>query len=240
MIIAMKKLYRRTFAGLMLLSAEMLILIVLFIVAFTAFLFIYKTIFWDKADAFDLNAFGLMNIYLTDSNTRFMLLMSALGSYQFLIMANALLTCYLLFRRRKWYSIKIPAISLSSVTVMLLLKAWFNRPRPVTPLLEPAFGFSFPSGHAMSSVTFYGLLIYFLWIRKMNAYLRILLIALLLMLILLIGLSRIYLRVHYASDVIGGFCAGIIWLIISMVLVARVEAYSKRKLNPVVEETQKS
>lgn len=240
MITAIKKLYRRSFAGLMLLTVEMLMLIALFIVAFTAFLFITKTIFWDKADTFDLNAFRFMEVYVSDSSTNFMILMSALGSYQFLILANALLTSYFLFRRRKWYSIKIPAISLSSVTVMLLLKEWFKRPRPLTPLLEPAYGLSFPSGHAMGAVTFYGLLIYFLFKTKMNAYLRIVLIIPLALLIVMIGLSRIYLRVHYASDVIGGFCAGIIWLIISIVIINRVEVYSKRKLNPIVEDVSKS
>lgn len=240
MITAIKKLYRRSFASLMLLTAQMMLLLVLFIAAFAVFLFITKTVFWDKADSFDLGAFRFMQAYVSDRNTAFMIAISTMGSYQFMIPSNLLLTCYFLFRKHKWYSIKIPSIALSSVSVMLLLKAWFNRPRPLTPLLGPAYGFSFPSGHAMSSVTFYGLLIYFLWIKKMNPYLRILLISLLGILIILIGSSRVYLRVHYASDVIGGFCAGIIWLIISVAIINRIEVYSKRKLNAVVEDVSKS
>jgi len=103
------------------------------------------------------------------------------------------------------------------------------------PLLEPARGLSFPSGHAMSSVTFFGLLIYYVYRKQKNPGLRFLFICMLVALILMIGLSRVYLRVHYASDVLAGFCAGIIWLIIAIWVLRKIEFYSKKELNKVVE-----
>jgi undecaprenyl-diphosphatase len=236
MISAAKKLYRRSIAGLMLLTAETLLSVILFIIAFVVFIAIVEYIFFDKKEAFDNTAFDFMNTFVSARATEILVFFTQLGNYQFLVTANILLTCYFLFiRKHKWYSIKIPSIALSSILVMFLLKLWFNRPRPLIPLLEPARGLSFPSGHAMSSVTFFGLLIYFIWQAEMNRYLRVLLIICLVLLILVIGFSRIYLRVHYASDVIGGFCAGIIWLTLSLWVIRRMEFYSKKELDKVVE-----
>ena len=155
MISTAKKLYRRSIPGLMLLTVEMLLSLILFIIAFGIFLFIAKYVFLDKKEAFDASAFYFINTFISSRSTEILLFFTRLGSSQFLLPANILLTCYFLFiHKHKWYSIKIPSIALSSVIVMSLLKGWFNRPRPLIPLLEPAQGLSFPSGHAMSSVTF--------------------------------------------------------------------------------------
>jgi membrane-associated phospholipid phosphatase len=120
----------------------------------------------------------------------------------------------------------------------MLLKFIFSRPRPLIPLLEPARGFSFPSGHAMMSFSFYGLLIYLVYVGVKNPYLKWLLMSFLLILIFLIGFSRVYLRVHYASDVIAGFAAGFIWIVLSLFITGRIEQYSKKKIDPQLKETQ--
>ncbi|AWB46311.1 phospholipid phosphatase [Paenibacillus sp. CAA11] len=88
-----------------------------------------------------------------------------------------------------------------------LLKAVFQRARPTIHRIAEATGYSFPSGHSMAAFTLYGALAYLLW-RHIPALLgRILLIAAALLLILGIGISRIYLGVHYPSDVLGGYLA---------------------------------
>jgi len=236
MISTAKRLIRRSIAGLMLLTVETLLSLVLFIIAFVVFLLIVGYVFLDKKEVFDTNAFDFINMFVSARTTEILGFFTVLGNYQFLLTANILLTCYFLFiRKHKWYSIKIPSIALSSVLMMFLLKNLFNRPRPLIPLLGPAQGLSFPSGHAMSSVTFFGLLIYFIWQTKRNLYLRIFIVTCLILLIITIGFSRVYLRVHYASDVIGGFCMGTIWLIISIWTTNRIEFYSKKELNKVVE-----
>jgi len=71
-----------------------------------------------------------------------------------------------------------------------------------------------------------------------NLYLRWTLIAVLLILIFLIGFSRVYLRVHYASDVIAGFAAGFIWIVLSLFITGRIEQFSKRKIDPQLKQGQ--
>jgi membrane-associated phospholipid phosphatase len=109
---------------------------------------------------------------------------------------------------------------------MLLLKQLFQRKRPLSPLLKAAKGLSFPSGHAIMAVTFYGLLIYIISYMITPDILRWVLTFLVVILIILIGFSRIYLRVHYASDVLGGFIIGLLWLMISLAVLKWLESYA--------------
>ena len=95
-----------------------------------------------------------------------------------------------------------------------LLKNILQRPRPTEYRIINEAGYSFPSGHSMVSMAFYGFLIYLIYKNVKNKYLKWGLIALLSLLILLIGLSRIYLGVHYTSDVIAGFLVSVSYLII--------------------------
>lgn len=119
---------------------------------------------------------------------------------------------------------------------MFGLKNLFDRDRPLVPLLEEARGLSFPSGHALMSVTFYGLLIYIVFKGLKNKILKWSLISLLLLLIITISFSRIYLRVHYASDVIAGFCVGILWLVICVTVLNKLEKFSRKEINPIVQQ----
>jgi len=220
----------------MLFTAEAILAALILIAAIFSFLGIARYVFVAGKNEFDAEAFTFLHRIVSENTTSVMLFFTSLGNYQTLVAANLLLTFYFLFvRKHRWYSIKISSIALSSVLIMSLLKIWFNRSRPLMPLLEPARGLSFPSGHAMSSVTFFGLLIYFIYRHVENKVLKYTLIGLLVAVILMIGTSRVYLRVHYASDVLAGFCAGIIWLIASIWILRKIEFYSKRNLNRVVE-----
>lgn len=168
-----------------------------------------------------------------------MLFFTFLGTHKFLIPANLCLIAYFLFiKRHKWYSIKIPAIALSSLGLMFGLKHFFGRPRPDVPLLFKAEGLSFPSGHALFSITFYGLIVYLLYHAIKNKPLKWTVIMLLVVLMLIIGFSRVYLRVHYASDVIAGFCVGFMWLVFAIWVLNRIERFSKRNINPSVQQSQ--
>jgi undecaprenyl-diphosphatase len=118
---------------------------------------------------------------------------------------------------------------------MFALKHLFNRPRPEIPLLYEAKGLSFPSGHALMSVTFYGLLIYIVFKTYRDKDWKWIVISLLLLLILIIGFTRIYLRVHYTTDVIAGYCIGFLWLVFAVSMLNRMEKYSKKKLDKVVK-----
>lgn len=95
-----------------------------------------------------------------------------------------------------------------------ILKIIFMRPRPEIMRLIDENGYSFPSGHSMVSTAFYGLLIYLIYKNVKNKYVKWIGIIFLILLILGICISRIYLGVHYASDVIGGFCFSIAYIIV--------------------------
>jgi undecaprenyl-diphosphatase len=103
----------------------------------------------------------------------------------------------------------------STWAAMQYLKYWFGRSRPVGEVLTVASGFSFPSGHAMLSIAFYGFLAYLFisYTKNKWGYLGA---AVLCLLVLIIGFSRVYLNVHYASDVLAGFLFGLICLAVNI------------------------
>jgi membrane-associated phospholipid phosphatase len=227
--------WKKFWASLALLSVDVIVILVMFFVSLIAFVWIAKYIFLDDKTAFDDAAFTALSSWVSNVNTNVMEAFTFLGKVQFLAPAHLLLTLWFLFvRKHKWYTIKVPVIGLSSGLMMVGLKDLFDRPRPLTPLLEPVTGLSFPSGHALCSMTFFGLLIYFTWKRIKNVYWRVTVAAILLFIVFMIGLSRVYLRVHHASDVIAGFALGIIWLVISLRMLKVIENYSKRKVAPKV------
>lgn len=92
------------------------------------------------------------------------------------------------------------------------LKYLIQRPRPEGFRLATASGFSFPSGHSMVAMAFFGLLAWFVWRYEKDRRQRVALLVAFGLVIVMIGLSRIYLGVHYASDVVAGFCLSLVWL----------------------------
>lgn len=98
------------------------------------------------------------------------------------------------------------------VVINQVLKFIIQRPRPDGFRLATASGFSFPSGHSMVAMAFFGLLAWFVWEYEQDRRLRRLYATGFALVIVMIGVSRIYLGVHYASDVLGGFCLSMAWL----------------------------
>ncbi len=112
---------------------------------------------------------------------------------------------------------KIKILICSNLVIITLLnqvlKFILERPRPTEYRIINETGYSFPSGHSMVSMAFYGFLIYLIYKYVKNKYLKIFSICGMSLLIVMIGISRIYLGVHYTSDVIGGFLISISYLI---------------------------
>lgn len=228
---------KRMYAAIALLSIEIIILLAVFSIALLAFIGVANMIFKEKKESFDLHAFNFLEKYVSDINTNVMQVFTFLGTHTFLIPANLILVAYFLFiKKHRWYSINVPVVAISSLLLMFILKTIFHRNRPLTPLLEAAKGYSFPSGHATMSITFYGLLIFLVWQNENKIWVKWAFTILLVLLINFIGVSRVYLRVHYASDVLAGFCVGLMWLLLSLWLLKKIETFSRRKVDPVVQQ----
>jgi undecaprenyl-diphosphatase len=145
---------------------------------------------------------------------------SFLGSWQFMAGALAALVIILLIKDQLIFIAPLVLTVVGSEAVTFLGKLYFHRARPLVPAaIENTF--SFPSGHATAAVAFYVFLAYL--ILKFNNYKKIRLIsALTVLIILLIGLSRLYLGVHYLSDVLAGYLIGLAGSLLGIILTERL------------------
>lgn len=237
MIQRISKRVKKTGAAIALLSAEMVLILIIFVLALLALAYLIRNVIVLHRTGFDQQVFAYLQNHINPENNSLMLFFTFLGTHRFLIPANLVLIAYFVFiQKHKWYAIKIPAIALSSLALMFGLKHFFHRPRPDVPLIFKADGLSFPSGHALFSVTFYGLLVYIIYHSVENKAVKWILITFLLLLMPVIGFSRVYLRVHYASDVIAGFCVGFIWLVMTIWFLNQIERYTRKNLDKAVQQ----
>jgi len=116
----------------------------------------------------------------------------------------------------------------NDVVLNNILKLLFKRERPIDIMLVEESGYSFPSGHTMVACIFYGFIIYLINKSNYSKKTKIIINIILISLILLIGISRIYLGVHYTTDVIGSYLIGISYLII---FIHFIEKYLTNKNN---------
>jgi membrane-associated phospholipid phosphatase len=136
-----------------------------------------------------------------------------LGGAQVLLAVTLLAALALLLRRRVAHAALMAAALAGGEGLNWALKAAFERPRPsFAEPLATAAGFSFPSGHAMVSLTVYGALAFVTAATVGSRRAQLLVLSSALALVLAIGFSRIYLGVHYASDVLAAYSAGLAWL----------------------------
>ncbi len=127
---------------------------------------------------------------------------------------------FLFLKNKKWQIMGLMLAVIGSIGFTYLLKLIFNRPRPINAIFLETSA-SFPSGHATIAVSFYGFIAYLI-IKKVNEKkYRVPVILSGIIIALLIGFSRLYLGVHYLSDVLAGYLIGLLWLIISLKLITR-------------------
>ena len=136
-------------------------------------------------------------------------IISFICSPKFMIILNVLLFIFIIVKKKYKLSI-IVLSSISSVIFNNLVKIIVRRERPDYLRMVVEKSYSFPSGHAMISVLFFGSIIYL--VNKYNLKHKRLITFSLSTFILLVGISRIYLGVHYLTDVVGGYLLGIVVL----------------------------
>ena len=185
--------------------------IILFI-CFIGFLALAEDVFNKEIMNGDIIGYKMISTFLiSDFATPIAKFITNFGGAIFIIALTALLVI----------AIKNKKMGLSIFTNLVIitvlnqsLKRILQRPRPTEYRIIQETGYSFPSGHSMISMAFYGYLIYLIYRYVKNKYIKWISISLLSILICLIGISRIYLGVHYTSDVLGGFLISISYLVI--------------------------
>ena len=186
-------------------------------------------ILWEVFTAFDNTVYDLISGCITDSMTQFMRFITFCGSeWTITVLTVALPLFVFIFRKKQFYRWSLAAVANIALGALLnqILKYIFVRERPDLLQLIEISGYSFPSGHSMNSVIFYGFFIYII-LRNMEHWGKYAIAGALGLLVFLIGISRIYLGVHYASDVLAGFLTGLGWLILFIRLTNRYVLYSR-------------
>lgn len=176
------------------------------------FLLLAEDVFHKEIMNGDIIGYHLISTYLiSDFITPIAKFITNFGGAIWLITISIIL--FILIKNKR---IGIAILSNLGIVTILnqLLKRILQRPRPEEFRIINERGYSFPSGHSMVSMAFYGFLIYLIYKNVKNKYLKWSLITILGVLIISIGISRIYLGVHYTSDVLAGFLIAISYLII--------------------------
>lgn len=189
-------------------------------------LFFSIFIFWKFADTlveeelhtFDITIIDWIQSFISDKLTKILETLTFLGSAKAVIAISILIITLMLFNKKWWETLFFVVAVLGSSLFNLLLKFIFQRTRPSIHPLITETGYSFPSGHSMVSFVLYGMITYFLVLFYVKRFVKIITILFFSLLVLLIGVSRIYLGVHYPSDVLAGFAVGGTWLIICLIV----------------------
>jgi undecaprenyl-diphosphatase len=165
-----------------------------------------------------------------DTLTEIMKFITFLGSQTILTILLIGSLIWLIVKRKNYWGAIFYLIAVAGGGLLNLgLKHWFGRIRPEDSLVVEQ-GFSYPSGHAMGSLIYYGFLAYLVLRSQRGNPLKILLGSSFIAITLFIGFSRIYLGVHYPSDVLAGFSAGIVWLLLCIAGRESIRAYKERTL----------
>ena len=202
--------------------------VVLFI-CLVGFLALTEDVFNKEIMQWDIIGYKMISTFLiSDFVTPIAKFITNFGGAVFLSIATIAL---LLLIKNKKIGLSIFSNIVIITILNQLLKRILRRPRPTEFRIVEETGYSFPSGHSMVSMAFYGYLIYLIYRYIKNKYIKWSLIVLLSILICLIGISRIYLGVHYTSDVLGGFLLSISYLVVYISLIKNLKIKNITKEN---------
>lgn len=191
---------------------------IIFVISFIIFIVVSLCVYFNKTDSFDVFFYNFIISFKNDYFTYFFKFITLFGGKYIIFLITF---SFLLFKNKKYFL----ALFINMILIAIInyfLKIIFLRDRPLDLMLIYESGYSYPSGHSMIAVFFYGFIIFLLWNLKIEKTYKYLLSFLLILLIILIGISRIYLGVHFPSDVIGGYSISICLLIVYISIVRSI------------------
>ncbi|MBI4743296.1 MAG: phosphatase PAP2 family protein [Actinobacteria bacterium] len=163
----------------------------------------------------DLVILSFIQSFNTSFLDKFMIVIAFFGTFKGVLFILIPLTVFFIFRL-KIKEIIFMLLSLIPHSATIFIKEWIKRPRPDTSffrvLIDGYKDYGFPSGHSVMAVSFFGLIIFFVYLKIKSSFLRFILLLLLSLLIFMICFGRLYLGVHFLSDVLGGIFLGSFWL----------------------------
>lgn len=188
--------------------------IILMTILIIIFILIWILIQNGSMKVFDDYVYSIIKNIQNEGLTDVLIIFTNLGGTVslFFIMLVTVIGMFVTKKRKDGVSVTLNL--LISTCTYVVLKSLFQRPRPpIDERLIEETGYSFPSGHSTNNMAFYAFLIFLVWQNIENKKVRNVLTVLLSCIPVIIGFSRIYLRVHYPSDVIAGFCLGVLVVI---------------------------
>lgn len=194
------------------------------------FAWIAQEVLRGRTEKFDLFVRTWVHQYASPTMTHRMTIISMFGGEGLAVAFIAAMAVFLALRWRRaatWLAIT----AAGAMVLQVALKYAYQRPRPIPFFGSVPYGYSFPSGHALVSFCFYGVLAGLLADRTESLLLRILTWIIAACTVVAIGLSRIYLGVHYPSDVIAGYLAAAVWVSTMVALDHIRTSRRQRKLN---------
>jgi membrane-associated phospholipid phosphatase len=189
-------------------------------------LFVLITDSWMDQEALfalDQRVNRLLDGLLTTPTAEVIVVLTDAGSVPFTLALSMLLLIWFAVRRYRWRILALLLTMGAGQGVLWLLKAQFGRARPETRYYTPE-GASFPSGHTFTATVFYGFCIFLTWRHLSGRPAQFAATALMILLILSVGVSRLLLGVHWVSDVLGGLTLGMAWLTFSLIATRSLRA----------------
>lgn len=184
-------------------------------VVFGLSLFLFSVISYlvskNMTTTFDLDIYKLITFSKSDFTINIFKTITFLaGEYGIL---SVIVISFILIKDKK-YGICIFLDGFLVVLINYITKNIFMRDRPFDLMIIEEDGYSFPSGHSMVAVGFYGFIVYLIWKSKLEKKYKYIFTLIILVLIICIGISRIYLGVHFPTDVLGGYLLSLAFVII--------------------------
>lgn len=197
------------------------------VTAITLFLIILVSVIFKKELYIDNLIIPIITSMRSGIMTAIFKIITILGDKYFIALLVVCIAAFLWVKKKR-FTAAVLVINLADIVILnKVVKAIVKRPRPIDMLIEKD-GYSFPSGHAMLTIGVYGLLIYLINKSRLDDKIKKISTIVLSIIILLVGITRIYLGVHYPSDIIGGYLLSFAYLMIFILAIDKVKNKLKK------------